>query len=46
MKHALSALAVLLAGQDQAVWVEDWNQGLAKAKQTGRPIFVVFSADW
>jgi hypothetical protein len=50
MKSVLVPLAVLAVGmssaQDQAKWLEDWNQGLAQAKQSGRPIFLVFSAEW
>jgi hypothetical protein len=43
----LTALFLSLSGGLFAAdWITDWNQGLQKAKETGKPMFVVFTAEW
>jgi hypothetical protein len=35
-----------LIAQDSVNWIHDWDQGLKEAKASGKPIFVMFTADW
>ena len=43
MKRSILALAVLVsAEQDTIRWLNDYKQASFEAKQTGKPMFVVF----
>jgi hypothetical protein len=42
----LTAVASPLSAQDGTRWIHDWKEGLEVAKQTGKPIFVMFTAEW
>lgn len=52
MKQVLGCISLLLAAagalsaQDGVSWVHDWNEGLKAAKDSGKPIFVMFTAEW
>ncbi len=51
MKHVWAVAFVLstagsLLAQDKVNWIHDWNEGLKAAKDSGKPIFVMFTADW
>jgi hypothetical protein len=35
-----------LWAQDSVQWIHDWKEGLSQAKASGKPIFVMFTADW
>ena len=51
MKRALIAVFLLAAGSlsaqaQELKWVEDYELGLKEARENGKPIFVLFCADW
>lgn len=43
---ALLFMSAPLLAQESVNWIHDWNQGLKEAKASGKPIFVMFTADW
>lgn len=46
-KISTAALFLTLStGLFAADWVTDWNEGIKKAKESGKPIFVLFTAEW
>ncbi len=52
-RKAITAMALVLliggaavAGAGKLPFLTDYDAGLKEAKQTGKPAFVYFSADW
>ena len=43
----LEALSVAVASQSTSIdWIDDHDAGLARAKQEGKPVFLILHADW
>jgi hypothetical protein len=43
---AILGAALAASAQDQVTWIHEWDTGLKEAKASGKPIFVMFTADW